>query len=182
MTGGIRILSVCTHNRTRSVMTGALLTRRGEAAGVPLHVATAGFREAGLEPTAGTIDILGRHGLDVADHRSDVVTPELAADADLILTAEKQHVVTVAALGPGLFERTFTLPEFVRVGRRIGPRQAMPLPAWLGELAADRPRGLEYLGAEVDEIDDPTGQRPAEWRRAYDTISRLVDEAVALLG
>lgn len=181
MTGGIKILSVCTHNRTRSVMAGALLARRGGSGGVPLRVATAGFGVAGLEPTAGTIDLLGRHGLDVAGHRSNVVTAELATDADLILTAERQHVVTVAAFGADLFDRTFTLPEFVRLGRRVGPRHEMPLPAWLDELTAERPRGLDYLGAEVEEVDDPTGQRPAEWRRAYDTISQLVDETVALL-
>ena len=162
-------------------MMGALLSQRAAAAGAPLSVRTAGMRDTGMPPTQGTIDMLAGHGLDVTGHRSDLVTAEVADAADLILAAEKQHVVSVAALAPGLFDRTFTLPEFTRLGRDAGRRDGAAVPTWLDTLAVDRPRGIDYLSAAVEEVDDPTGQRPAEWRRAFDSISSLVDEVVVLL-
>lgn len=182
MTGGARVLCVCTHNRTRSVMMGALLSERGRQLAPPLLVRTAGFQDRGQPPTDGAIDMLRRNGLDASDHLSALVTVDVASSADLVLTAEQQHVVSIASLGSGLFDRTFTLPEFVAIGWRIGPRDGAPIEEWLAELAADRPRGIDYLSADVGEVADPTGQRPSDWRNSWATIASLVDSATALLA
>ena len=179
--GGVRMLCVCTHNRTRSVMMGALFAERGQRTEPPLEVRTGGFREGMHAPTQGAIDILKRNGIDASAHRSSLVTAEAASSAHLILTAEQQHVVSIASMGNGLFDRTFTLPEFVSMARELGPRDGAPLEQGLGELGEERPRGIDYLSTDVGELSDPTGQHPAEWRSSYARINSLVDSAIAFV-
>ncbi len=108
----VRVLTVCTHNRTRSVMMEAMLAsmlaeRLG--AGV-VDVESSGFRTAGLPAIDDAIAAMGRRGLDIGDHRSRETSVELVERADLIVTAERDHVVHVATLSSTAFRRAMTLP------------------------------------------------------------------------
>jgi protein-tyrosine-phosphatase len=49
-------------------------------------------------------------GVDLSAHRARVLTPELAASADLILTMSRSHRQRLSDLGYG--ERTFLLGEY----------------------------------------------------------------------
>lgn len=160
----LNILCVCTHNRARSVLMAAVLRDELARAGARAEVSTAGFRDEGLPPTEMTLRLLAARGLDVSEHRSRRVSAELVHRADLILTAERDHVVRIVASDRDTFRRTFTLPELVtRTTRAAAPTTRRPIAHWLHEANSGRPRGADYLTAPVPEVLDPSGRSPADW-------------------
>jgi protein-tyrosine-phosphatase len=194
----LRILAVCTHNRTRSVMFAALLEALlGDQLGRDaVAVKSSGFAPVGLPPIPDAVDAMRRRGLDVSAHRSSVTTLTLVDGADLILTAERDHVVKIAGLSSAAFRRTFTLPEFV-VGAATGidqdhaegitgsvePRgrasvRAVPdrVADWAEQLSSPR-RAAEYLRDPVPEVADPTGSSPPLFEVAVQEIERQCREA-----
>jgi protein-tyrosine phosphatase len=177
----LRVLSVCTHNRTRSVLVGALLREHLRDAGLAADVATAGTAGSGLPATDPTVRLLGTRGIDVRGHRSRPLDERAVAGADLVVTAERDHVVWIAGRWPGAFRRTFTLPELVaRLGDR--PLVGRDVAAWLDEVAAGRPTAMEYLDAEVGEIADPTGRAPRAWDTAFAEIDDLTRRLAAAIA
>jgi protein-tyrosine-phosphatase len=185
MSGEVRVLCVCTHNRTRSVMMAALLAQHLAAEGVPAAVTSAGVAGADEPPTEPTVRLLAARGADVHGHRSRRIATALAGDVDLIVTAEPDHVIGVAGAAPDAFGRTFTLPELVALGERVGGRAGRPLTEWLTELAAQRPDQLAFLDAAdagtVGAISDPTGLSPRAWDTALATIDDLTARLARLL-
>jgi protein-tyrosine phosphatase len=177
----LRVLSVCTHNRTRSVLVGALLREHLRQAGLDADVATAGTAGSGLPATDRTVRLLAARGIDVRDHRSQPLDERSVAGADLVVTAERDHVVWIAGRWPGAFRRTFTLPELVARAAAVQP-MAGDVSAWLDELAVDRPTAIDYLDADVGEIADPTGRAPGDWDVAFahvDDLTRRLASAIA---
>lgn len=167
----MRLLTVCTHNRTRSVLMAGLLWQRFHHAGVEAEVESAGFGPPNLPPTPETVDLLFRTGVDSRRHSSLLATRALVAPADLVLTAERQHVVRLVAEEGGNFQRIFTLPEFCQRLGSLGTARFASLDAALAVLNDGRPRGGAYLQADVPEVFDPTGGPPDEWTTAFATIS-----------
>jgi protein-tyrosine phosphatase len=178
-----RILTVCSHNRTRSVMMAALLrsmlTERLGAGAVQIR--SSGFGPVDLPAIDDAVDALRRRGLDVSAHRSSSTTASLVDGADLILTAERDHVVKIAALSPKAFRRALTLPEFLAAaagggahdvaGSGDGPR----LRSWVESLTEDRGAGA-YLRNPIPEIADPTGSPPRAFEAAVVAIEQQCRE------
>jgi protein-tyrosine-phosphatase len=185
VSGDLRVLCVCTHNRTRSVMMAALLSEHLAAEGVLATVGSAGLAGADEPPTDPTVRMLAVRGIDVRAHRSRRVATALAGDVDLIVTAEPDHVIGVAGAAPDAFGRTFTLPELVELGERVGGRAGRPLAEWLAELGSERPDQLAFLDAADDgavgAIADPTGRAPRAWDTALATIDDLTRRLARLL-
>jgi protein-tyrosine phosphatase len=152
-----RVLVVCAHNRARSVMASSLL-RWYLPAG--FTVASAGFGPEGRPAIRDVEELLASRGIDASTHRSRTISRELVIGADLVLTAERTQVLTIVTELGGDFDRTFTIPEFALGG--------------FGE----RPRGMDYLKADVPEVDDPTGRSDAEWQ----TVWHLVDGWMGLIA
>ena len=106
------ILFVCTGNTCRSPMAAALardqLERRGwrhvevRSAGVAAAPGAVATEEASLA--------MASRGLDLSEHSSAVLTPELVEWADLVLTMGHSHLRAVAAVGGG--EKASLLDEF----------------------------------------------------------------------
>ena len=178
----VSILCVCTHNRTRSVMMAALLREHAGSRGLDVSVTTAGLGPPGLPATDDTVTRLARLGIDVSGHRSHPVDRDGIRCAGLVLTAEVDHVVAVTGRVDDAFDRTFTLPEFVQRARGAGPRAGRPLAEWLAEVGEGRPRAIDYLGAPIGELEDPTGQSSERWRRSLREIDALAEGAVELLS
>jgi protein-tyrosine-phosphatase len=151
------VLVVCAHNRARSVMASGLL-RWYLPPG--FTVASAGFGPEGKPPIREVEELLATKGIDASRHRSRTLSRELVLGADLVLTAERTQVLTVVTELGGDFDRTFTIPEFALGG--------------FGE----RPRGMEYLKADIPEVDDPTGRSSAEWQ----TVWQLIDGWMGLIA
>ena len=175
MSEALRILVVCTYNRTRSVIIGALLgealLRRGRSA----SITTAGFEQGGLPATSDAAAALASRGIDVRDHVSERLTSAMVEQADLILTAEKVHVARICSDRLDVFQRTFTLPELASLVIGRGPRESEPLTTWLASSASDR-FTASYLNSYVPEVADPTGLSPLAFASAVAEMERLVND------
>ena len=171
----MEMLTVCTHNRTRSVIMSASLDRRLREVGCKPQITSGGFRTAGRPPTETTVRLLAELGIEVGDHRSQLIDDSLVSTADLILCAEREHVVTIAGRYPGSFARAFTMPEFARLGEVVGSVDG-DLPGWLRRVEPQRPPGLDYLDVDastVGEIRDPTACPPKVWAEVVRHIDDL---------
>ena len=180
----MRVLTVCTHNRTRSVLMSATLGQRLTAAGCQPSMASGGFATAGRSPTAPTIGLLSSRGVDVSDHLSSHVDEQSVELAELIVCAERNHVVDIAGRYPGSFERTFTMPEIARLGEAAGPVNG-DLNGWLARIAGSRLAGMDYLDADPDtigEIRDPTGLAPSVWADVFGQIDQLAARIARLVA
>lgn len=177
----MRLLTVCTHNRTRSVLMAGLLWQRLRQAGLEPIVESVGFGPGEMPPTPETVDLLRRAGVDANDHLSRRATPEIVRSADLIICAERQHVVRLVVEEGGDFRRIFTLPE---LRMRLDALGSMPMPdlaAALELLNEGRPRGGAYLQNDVPEVHDPTGGPPSEWEQAWVSIEGACTRVAATL-
>ena len=177
----LRVLCVCTHNRTRSVMTAALLLRHLVSLQVPSEVKSAGTQPGGYPAIDRAVRLLAARGIDVSEHRSRPLTDHLVLGADLIVTAERAHVVSIAGRWPAAFANTFTLPEIVSRSQGVG-RDGASVAEWLEQIGVERPGGLDYFDAQdVGEIEDPTGRQPAVWDRVFAEIDALTNDLATVL-
>lgn len=177
------VLCVCTHNRTRSVMAAALLRRHLAERSLTTTVTTAGLASDGQPPISRAVKEMAARNLDISGHRSAVVSADDVSRADLILTAEHDHVIELSGRWPDAFRRTFTLPEFVDRAAAVGPLDGRAWSAWLDEVGADRTEALGYLAdRSIPEVRDPTGERPAVWRGVVGQLDELTASIAQLLA
>ncbi|MDY7557708.1 hypothetical protein [Cryobacterium sp. 10C3] len=86
------ILVVCTGNICRSPLAEQLLTTRLTNAGIPVLVTSAGTYAMvgkGMPDEAAALSV--RYGGDPRAHVSRQLTARLVADADLVVTADREH-------------------------------------------------------------------------------------------
>ena len=178
-----RILVVCTANACRSPLAEQLLRARladwmpGE-----FSVSSAGTRAAYNHPACREVGrFLDRQGLDQVAHHPRQLTRELIDDAQLVLTADRDHRAAVARLDPEARRRTFTLREAAALAaeaaRAADPRGEPGRAAPADRLAGfvdqlNRARGL------VEPIFDIADGHGFSGRR-HRVALQLVDEAVA---
>jgi protein-tyrosine-phosphatase len=123
----------------------------------------------------GLVDVLREWDVELAGHRSRLITADAVERADVILTMEHYQVAEVALLVPDAWDRTFTLREVVQRGRRVGPRAPdEELADWLRRLSAGRTR-MELVGAWHLDIADPAGQGALAIEQTADEVQDLVD-------
>lgn len=179
----LRILTVCTHNRTRSVMMAALLeamlTARLGASSVVVR--SSGFGPAGVPAIDDAVAAMRRRHLDVSAHRSQTTTGSLVDGADIILTAERDHVVRIAALSPPAFRRAMTLPEFLSRTADVTLDTDVGVRRWVEETTATRTAGA-YLRDPIAEVTDPTGSIPRAFEQAVVAIEQQCTEVAELLA
>jgi len=165
-----------------AAMLQSMLTERlGEGA---VEIRTSGFGPVDLPPIDDAVDAMRRRGLDVSAHRSSATTASLVDGADVILTAERDHVVKIAALSPEAFRRAMTLPEFLSCAAdalgdpdsAIGDAGGHAVRRWIEQLTASR-RAVEYLRDRIPEVADPTGSTPKAFEAAVVVIEQQCREA-----
>jgi protein-tyrosine phosphatase len=169
---------LCTANRCRSPLAGAVLEREVQLHRLPVSVVTAGFSEPEFPATAETIDTARGMNLDLVAHRSRAADPEMLAEADLVIGMERRHVREAVVLEPTVWRHAFTLLELVRRAEAAEPRSRdETLTAWLERLSAGRER-MELMGASPDDdIADPT----TDWTVDHESTARLIDDLVRRL-
>jgi len=107
-----RVVLVCTGNTCRSPLAEALLRQALEERGVTdIEVLSAGTGAWEGAPASEGAYLVGlENGLDLSGHRARLVTGELVAASDLILTMARHHRARVLELGGG--DRVHLLGEF----------------------------------------------------------------------
>ena len=98
----MKILFVCSGNTCRSPLAEAIARRMFSVAGrSDVEVSSAGTQAwDGSSASDGAILVGIERGLDLSEHRSRMITPEIVAENDLILAMSPQHVSRVKELKP----------------------------------------------------------------------------------
>ena len=114
--------------------------------------------------------MLGQRGIDIGDHRSDKLTDDHVAAADLIVAMTRNHAWAVTARSAEARANTFLLGELARLIGEHGPQldRADEL-RWIRQIDAAR-GGHMVMGRIADEIDDPAGEQLDVYRRTADRI------------
>ncbi len=173
------VLMLCTGNACRSPIAAALLSRRLAVLGEAVTVRSAGTASQGCPPPPEVVSVMAGYGIDLAPHRSRMVTPSELADAGLVLGMAREHVRHAVVTAPGAWPRAFTLRELVRQGERAGPRLAgEPLLNWVARAHDGRQRA-HLLGASPDDdVADPMGGPP----QVYAATAAVLDMLVSRLA
>jgi protein-tyrosine phosphatase len=182
MTEPLKILTVCSHNRTRSVMTMAMLQRNLDdrlGAGAAT-VGSLGFGPEDMASIPDAVAAMARRGLDTSGHRSRQVTDQNVESADLILTSELDHVIKIAAISPSAYRRTMTMPEFLELAAWREPPAGGELRDWVTELTAER-TARDYINGGVGEIFDPTGSAPRAFEKSVVEMEAMCETATTFI-
>lgn len=162
---GTTIVTLCTGNAARSVMSGAML----EAVRPDLEVVTTGTHVVdGQIMSWRTRDALAGLGLANPGHRSTQAHPHHLDGADLVLAMAPEHVGWIRRTHPAAAARTATIKRLVR--------DLDDLPTPLSQRLA--PLHLDHVEVEDwEEVRDPAGGELEDYvavaEELHDLVSRL---------
>ena len=110
----LRILIVCTGNTCRSPFAEHLLRRRFLERGLDdIAVASAGVSApAGASCTAEVLQASGEWDVDLTGHRARQLRADDLLEADLVLTMEPYHRVSILTAFPAFEEKLHPLTQF----------------------------------------------------------------------
>ncbi len=169
----LRVLAVCTANICRSpVMEHLLRDRLDPARFVVESAGVQGLRDQPVDPDA--LVGLTERGLDAAAFRSRRLDARTAGQADLVLTATREHRAGVLALAPQALRRTFTVRELAALA---GLAQA----GTVTELVAEAAR-LRSQGPADADVADPYRRGAEAHAAATAQIEQAVDAIAAALN
>lgn len=175
---------MCTAGRCRSPIAAALLEDR--VSHIDRHgvsVGSVGLKYAGAPVPELGVSLMAERGIDLAGHRSEPVTLNTIAAADIILGMTREHVRNIVDQAPDAWVKTFTLKDFVRRAERISPpRRHQRLDDWLAAVGEGRD-ARDVLGSHPDdEVPDPYGQRAKAWEKVIAELDDLVSALPRILG
>jgi len=172
------VLVVCTGNLCRSPVAAALLERQLAQSGIDASIESAGTGAPLRQiPDRRLLKAARDAGLDLNGHRSEQLTAERIARADLILTMSAGHDAEVATLDPAATARTVRLRRAAWKAQVLR-RQALPFAEWVAVLTAEVPPA-ERAGVDAsDDIDDPIGGPMRAYRQMTTDVGELVDTLV----
>lgn len=109
----MNILFVCSGNTCRSPMAAALMKEMAKEKGLDVNVKSAGlFAWDGQEASREAIQVMKEEGIDIKDHRSNIIYRNLVEDADLILTMGVNHKEQLLSKYSFLRGKVYTLKEY----------------------------------------------------------------------
>lgn len=152
------LLAVCTANICRSPMVEALLAHALKAEKGPLaqfEVASAGVAARAGDPASkNSVTALKKVGLDISDHRSQPLSPELLSEATAVFVMTESHRAIIHAMFEPTPQNIFLLREFMprEADKQIADPYGGPLPLYeqcRDEIVEAIPSVLEFLRREI---------------------------------
>ncbi|MEV4483703.1 low molecular weight phosphatase family protein [Micromonospora coxensis] len=177
------LLIVCHANMCRSPMAEYIVRQLFGDVSVPVTSAgTHALDGRPMHPYAA--EVVAGTGADPAGFVSRELRPEHLAGAALVLTATRSQRSRCTALAPAALHRTFTLRQFGRLAAAAEPStEAEEGPLRAAVAAAARARGrLQPAAPDADDLRDPLGGTPEDFRRCAEEIERSMRPVVALIG
>ncbi|MBE7189341.1 hypothetical protein [Jatrophihabitans endophyticus] len=181
------VLFVCTGNICRSPMGERLFAARTHGYDRAEIIATSAGTNGltGYPMDLPSASVLREFGGDPEGHSARrVETADL--DADLVLTATRDHRSALLRIAPLAFRRTFTMREFGRLGSGLAEPADPPdedgLRARVREVAAQRGFAVPPDDPALDDIGDPYGGSMELTRLAGRQVDDAVDAAIRALG
>ncbi|WUV77681.1 protein-tyrosine-phosphatase [Streptomyces sp. NBC_01477] len=186
-----RILHVCTGNVCRSPMAErltrhGLVRRLGDGAAGMLVESAGTWGHEGAPMEAHAAAVLAEYGADPSGFTGRELLDDHVIDADLVLTATRDHRAQVISMGHAAGLRTFTLKEFTRLVRAIDtttlPEGSVTERARALVRAAAALRGwLLAPSPDADEVHDPYGAPISYFRSIGEEIHTALDPMVTAL-
>jgi len=172
------VLTVCTGNICRSPLAAQLLEAKLGRGGDFRVVSAGTMAQDGAPMDETAAELSSALGGDPSRHGATYLTERVVAEADLVLTASREHRAAVATLLPRAARKTFTLRQFARLADAVdraelvaaeGPEAVVAL------VGAARGYAPPALDPEDDDIVDPYRRS----RSTHELAASIVDEAVA---
>lgn len=168
-----RILTVCTGNVCRSPFAEFAFQAALDAVAPGGYSVTSAGTQAlvGEDMTEQTRHSLHSAGVPLRPFAARRLGLALIDDADIILTATREHRSAVVDLSPAHLRRTFTIREFGRMLESVTMPPQSRANAWnevLPELIGQRPL-FRPDRPEDDDVSDP-------YRRGHESYARMVSE------
>lgn len=173
MSAGL-ILVVCTGNVCRSPYIERLLA--ADLAGYGVEVSSAGTRAlVGAPMDEGTQRLLARQGVSSGEFAARQLTAEMAQDADLVLTATREHRSSVVRMAPRALRHTHAIADFADLvsGARLDVSDG-PLVRQLAAGGAARRGEVPVRSAEDADVVDP-------YRRDLDVFEQMAEQVAQLV-
>ena len=185
MTDAGAVLIVCTGNVCRSPYIERLL--RAEVGGLGVTVASAGTMALAGEPMQeGSAELLSRAGVDAEGFVARQLIPPMVEQADLVLTATREHRREVVRAAPRGLRYVFALDDFSDlVAGVVVPSHdsilsgAGGMVTRLVALASSRRGEVASRTSDDSGIDDPFQQGPAAYERMASQVEQVLPPIVA---
>ncbi|NLY77156.1 MAG: low molecular weight protein arginine phosphatase [Tissierellia bacterium] len=109
----MNILFVCTGNTCRSPMAEALMKKLAEEKGIQVNVRSAGiYALDGQRASEEAVHVMEEEGIDISDHRANLLYRNLVEESHLILTMSRSHKEQLLSKYGFLKGKVFTLKEY----------------------------------------------------------------------
>jgi len=182
------ILFVCEGNVCRSALAEAVL-RASLPTQLGITTGSAGTRALeGESADVLTAQVAAAHGISLEGHKARQLTPELLANADMVITATRQLRSAAVQTYPPSVKYAFTLGQVARILQASesafdgGGLTGSALVASLARSVNQEKSRLVAPQGDDDDITDPRGRSVRIHEQVAEQVVVAVDELVRALG